>query len=183
MLWIKIHRIWIRIQNCWPNLDPDPGLYYKFWRKIKINNKLKENNLFLKTKIFFKFYMIISVCYSLWMVYPYSEYGAPEYGSTPLFLWLHRQLFSNCKLFYISLSPLSTFPHFSSCTVSYFSSCTIPLLSCCTVNYSSFIWLQTVNYSSFTYLAAHCQLFLISLAALSIIPHFSDCTVNYSSFL
>ena len=45
VLWIRIHWIWIRIQNFWPNWDPDLGLCYQFWKKFK--KIILEKNNFL----------------------------------------------------------------------------------------------------------------------------------------
>ena len=38
-----IQWIWMRIQNCWPNLNPDPELCCQF-REIIIKNSCRENN-------------------------------------------------------------------------------------------------------------------------------------------
>ena len=48
VLWIQIHWIWIRIQNFGPNLDPDPGLCYQFWRE----NNFTEKQFSLKNQSF-----------------------------------------------------------------------------------------------------------------------------------
>ena len=46
--WSQIQWIWIPDPEFWPNLDPDPGLYYQFWKKPKFINNLRKNNFLTK---------------------------------------------------------------------------------------------------------------------------------------